>query len=203
MTGCKCARVFIILSVFLALFFGTISAIASEKYIVQKDKPFDDARRPASGKALIYFVRSQVMGAAVKVKLYADGKFLGIVMSHTYVAYECDPGKHEFIAAAENAGFLEADVLPDKIYIVQVSIHVGAFKARTHFETARTGSDALQEIEKIKDKLHVITTTDEGIAWANEKDADFQATIKRFRDKGEEFEDMKQGDGYDVPPWVK
>ena len=202
MKRCQWSKGLAAMLLFAALF-AWVPVMASDKYIIQKDKPFDDARKPAPGKALIYFVRSQIMGAAVKVKLYADGKFLGIVMSHTYIPYECDPGKHEFIAAAENAGFLEADLLPDKIYIVQVSIHMGALKARTHFETARLGSEALQEITKVKDKLHWITTTDEGIAWANEKDADFQKTIKKFRDKGEEFEEMKPGDGYDAPPWVK
>ena len=40
---------------------------ASDKFTVHDDQPMDDARRPEAGKALIYFVRTQTMGYAVKV----------------------------------------------------------------------------------------------------------------------------------------
>jgi hypothetical protein len=163
----------------------------------------DDARRPAPGKALIYFARTQTMGFAVKVKLYADGKFVGLIMSKTYIPLEVDPGKHEFIVEAENAGFLQAEFAPDKIYVVQVAIHMGAMKARTHFEVARTGSEAMQEFLKTRKDLHALTTTDEGLQWVKEEDPKIQEIIKKFRDKGEEFEHLKPEDGFDAPPWKK
>ncbi|MEJ2422562.1 MAG: DUF2846 domain-containing protein [Acidobacteriota bacterium] len=186
-----------------AMFAGTSPTKASDKYTVLKDKPLDASRRPAEGKALIYFARPQMFGAAFKVKLYADGTFLGIVGPRTYIAYDCDPGKHEFIVAAENAGFLEANVEAGKIYIVQVAIHMGAWKARTHFEPARTGSEAMEEFLKEASKLHAVVTTDEGLEWVNEKHAKTQKTIKKYRAKGKEFETLKSGDGFDSPPWVK
>jgi hypothetical protein len=147
----------------------------------------DDARRPAPGKSLIDFARTQTMGFAVKVKLYADGKFVDLIMSKTYIPAEVDPGKHEFIAEAENAGFLEAEVAPDKIYVVQVAIHMGALKARTHFEVARTGSEAMQEFLKNQGNLRSLATTDEGLQWA----------------KQEEFEHLTPEDGFSEPPWKK
>src|SRR5262245_31310903 len=163
-------RVSLILFVLIPLvsMMASPPAHASDKYVVDKAKPIDDARRPAAGKALVYFIRSQTMGAAVKVKLYADTEFLGIIASHTYIPFECDPGKHEFIASAENAGFLRAEFLPDRIYYVQVAIHMGAMKARTHFEVARTGSEAMEEITKDREDLHLVTTTEEGRKWVNE-----------------------------------
>lgn len=191
------------MSVFLVFVLFSLPAHASDKYVVHDDKPFDDARRPAAGKALVYFIRSQVMGAGVKVKLYADTEFLGIIASHSYIPFECDPGKHEFIASAENAGFLKAELLPDRIYYVQVAMHMGALKARTHFEVARTGSEAMKEITKELEDLHLVTTTDEGRKWVNEEDADIQGTIKKYRDKGEEFENLKPEDGFEAPPWKK
>jgi hypothetical protein len=42
-----------------------VPALASDKFVVHEDKPLDDARRPAPGKALIYFVRPKTMGFAV------------------------------------------------------------------------------------------------------------------------------------------
>ena len=187
----------------IAAILGISPAAASDKFIIDKDKPLDDSVRPAPGKALVYFVRSQVMGYAVKVKLYGDGKFLGLIASKTFIPYECDPGKHEFIAAAENAGFLEADLQPDRIYYVQVAIHMGAMKARTHFEVARTGSEAMKEIQKALADLRGVTTTEEGKKWVTEEDAEIQETIKKYRDKGEEFENLKPEDGFTEPPWKK
>ena len=175
--------------------------VASEKYVKNDDKPLDDARRPAPGKALVYFARSQLMGAAVKVKLYGDGEFLGIITSEGYIPWEGDPGKHEFIVAAENAGFLVAELAPDKIYYVQVAIHMGAMKARTHFEVARPKSEALEEVSKKHDQLRLITTTEEGLAWVAEEKTDIDKTIAKFRAKGEEFETLTPDDGWDAPPW--
>jgi hypothetical protein len=180
-----------------------LPAAASDKFIVHDDKPMDDARRPAPGKALIYFVRTQTMGFAIKFKLFADGKFVGLIMSKTYIPVEVDPGKHEFITEAENAGFLEADVAPGKIYVVQVSTHMGAWKARTHFEVARTGSEAMDEFLKRQPDLRALTTTDEGLQWVKEEDPKIQSVIKKFRDKGEEFEHLKPEDGFATPPWKK
>ncbi len=179
-----------------------VPALASDKFVVHEDKPLDDARRPAPGKALIYFARPQTMGFAVKVKLYADGRFAGLIMSKTYIPIEVDPGKHEFIVQAENAGFLEAEVAPDRIYLVQVAIHMGAMKARTHFEVARTGSEAMDEILKSREALRALSTTEDGQQWVKEEDPKIQEVIKKYREKGEEFEHLKPEDGFGAPPWL-
>jgi uncharacterized protein DUF2846 len=188
---------------FIALFAAALAfpAAASDKFTIHEDRPMDDARRPAPGKALIYFARTQTMGFAVKVKLFADGKFLGLIQSKTYIPVEVDPGKHEFIVETENAGFLEAEVAAGKIYVVQVAIHMGAMKARTHFEVARTGSEAMQEFKKTQKDLRALTTTEEGLQWVKEDDPKIQEIIGKFRAKGEEFEHLKPEDGFDAPPW--
>jgi hypothetical protein len=180
-----------------------LPALGSDLYLVRKDARLDPSLRPAEGKALIYFMRPQSFGGGVKVKLYADGKFLGFIMSDTFVAYECEPGKHEFVGEAENAGFLEAEVVAGKVYVVQVCIHMGAWKARTHFEVVRPGTDAMHECSKGADRCRAIETTDEGRAWEAKREAGIQETIKRYRDKGEEFEYLKPEEGYDTLPWVK
>jgi hypothetical protein len=189
------------LAAIVALVIVAAPAVAGDKYVKNDDKPLDDARRPAPGKALVYFARPQLMGAAVKVKLYGDGEFLGIMTSEGYIPWEGDPGKHEFVAAAENAGFLVAELAADKIYFVQVAIHMGAMKARTHFEVARAGSEALDEVSKKHDQLRLITTTADGLAWIAEEQADIDKTIAKYRAKGEEFETLKPEDGWDAPPW--
>jgi hypothetical protein len=144
-----------------------------------------------------------MLGAAVKVKLYADGRFAGIVASKTYIPVDVEPGKHEFIVSSENAGFLEAEFAPDRIYVVQVAIHMGAWKARTHFEVARTGSEAMDEFLKSRKNLFAVSTTEEGERWVKEDDAKIQEVIAKYRAKGEEFEHLKPEDGFESPPWLK
>lgn len=175
------------------------TVLASDMYVANKDVRLDPARKPAPGKALIYFVRTQTMGFAVKVKLYADDRFLGIVGSKTFVSYECDPGAHHFAGVAENAGLLDAEVAADTIYVVQVSIHMGAWKARTHFEVARKASEALDEYRKSKSDLAGITTTDAGRKWADEDATTDAEKMVKYREKGE-VETLKPADGWESLP---
>ena len=172
--------------------------MAGDKYLKNDDVKLDPARKPAPGKALIYFVRPQFMGAAVKVKLYAEGKFLGILASKTFIPYECAPGKHEFAAVAENAGLLDATVAADRIYVVQVAIHMGGIKARTHFEVARKGSEALDEYQKAKSELVGITATEEGVKWVEEDAQVDKGKMEKYRAK--ETETLSPEDGADTLP---
>jgi hypothetical protein len=174
-------------------------ASASDKYEKNENVKIDPAKKPAPGKALIYFARTQVMGAAIKAKLYAGEEFLSILASKTFVPYECDPGKHVFAVVAENAGLLDAEVVADKIYVVQVAMHMGAMKARVHFEVARKDSEALEEFLDAKGDLEGITTTDDGRAWAKEDAEDDVKKMKKYREKGE-VETLKPEDGTDTLP---
>ena len=174
-------------------------ANASDKYEKNENVKIDPARKPAPGKALIYFARTQVMGAAIKAKLYAGEEFLSILASKTFVPYECDPGKHVFAVVAENAGLLDAEVVADKIYVVQVAMHMGAMKARVHFEVARKDSEALEEFLDAKGDLEGITTTDDGRAWVKEDAEDDLEKMKKYREKGE-VETLKPEDGTDTLP---
>lgn len=176
-------------------------ASASDKF--DRGAKLDDARRPASGQALVYFVRPQVMGAAIKTKVFADGELLGITGAKTFLVWEGPPGKHEFATASENAGILTADLAADRIYYVQVAMHMGAMKARTHFEVARAGSEALEEISAKHAEVELSMLTEEGRAWVAEDRADIDAKIAKYRAKGEEIEALAPGDGYEKPPWQR
>ena len=187
-----------------ALFAGVLAAcvataVASDKYEVHDDMKMDDTRRPAPGKALVYFVRTQYMGMAISVQLVADGKPLGWTRAGTFVVYEGDPGKHEFLSMSEGGALLDADLLPDRIYYVQVAIHMGAMRARSHFEVIRPGSEARKEFLDRKDELRSITLKDEGLRWFDKHREEVQRTIARERKDGEEIEVMRFEDGYEAP----
>src|SRR6266850_657853 len=121
----------------LIVSFGAGPALASDNYVIHQDVRIDDTRRPSPGKALIYFVRTQNLGGAISVQLVADRKPLGWTRRKTFIAYECDPGKHEFASVSEGGALLDAEVLPGMIYYVQVAIHMGFARARSHFEVVR------------------------------------------------------------------
>ncbi|MGH7857731.1 MAG: hypothetical protein ACREQY_10415 [Candidatus Binatia bacterium] len=175
------------------------SASASDKY--DRGGMIDSARRPAAGKALVYFVRPQLMGAAVKNKLFADGTLVTVMGAKTWAAWEGDSGKHEFATEAENAGLLDAELAPDRIYFVQVAIHMGAMKARTHFEVARPGSEAAEEVGKKLHEVKEALLTEEGKAWVAGKRAKIDEKLAKYRAKGEEIETMKPEDGAAEPPF--
>ena len=172
---------------------------ASDKY--DKGTTIDGSRRPAPGTALIYFVRPQFLGAAIKTKLFADGELMAILGAGTWAVWEGPPGKHEFATESENAGLLDAELAPDKIYFVQVAIHMGAMKARTHFEVVRPGSEAADEVGKKYHEARQALLTDEGRAWVAENRAKIDQTIAKYRQKGEEIELLEPEDGAAEPPW--
>ncbi len=175
------------------------ATLASDKYIIDDTVRMDDSRKPPSDKALIYFVRTQNVGGAISVQLVADRKPLSWTRRKTFIAYECDPGKHEFASISEGGALLDAEVLPGRIYYVQVAIHMGFGRARSHFEVIRPGSEAYDEFKKSKEDLRSITTTPEGIRWYDENKKEIEDTIKNEREDGEEIETLRPSDGYEEP----
>lgn len=183
----------------VALSFLPSHAVASEKYVIHDDARIDDSRLPSPGKALIYFVRTQNFGGAISVQLVADKRPLSWIRRKTFVAHECDPGKHEFASISEGGALLDAEVLPGRIYYVQVAIHMGFGRARSHFEVIRPGSEAMDEFLKTKGDLRAITTTGEGLAWYETNRQEVESTIAKERKDGEEIAVMKPEDGHDKP----
>lgn len=175
------------------------TSLASDKYEVHDEIKMDDSRKPAPGKALVYFVRTQFMGMAISVQLVADGKPLGWTRAGTFVVYEGDPGKHEFASISEGGALLDADLLPDRIYYVQVAIHMGALRARSHFEVIRPGSEARKEFLDRKEELRAITLKDEGLQWFDKHREEIRRTIARERKDEEEIEVLRPDDGYETP----
>lgn len=84
---------------------------------------------PPEGKSLVYFVRSSGTGALVNFKYFDGEKYLGKFSGINYFIYECDPGEHVFWVTSENRAFMEADLLPVKVYFIEARPTVGAFKA--------------------------------------------------------------------------
>ncbi|MBD3627905.1 hypothetical protein [Cyclobacterium sp.] len=84
---------------------------------------------PAEGKSLVYFVRSSGTGALINFKYFDGENYLGKFRGRNYFMYECDPGEHVFWVTSENRAFVEASLMPDKVYFIEVRPTPGALKA--------------------------------------------------------------------------
>jgi hypothetical protein len=75
---------------------------------------------------------------------------------------------------------------------------MGGLKARTHFEVARKGSEALDEYQKAKSELVGITATEEGVKWVEEDAQVDKGKMEKYRAK--ELETLSPEDGAETLP---
>lgn len=85
-------------------------------------------QKPNEGKSLVYIIKSGA-GALVNFRAYLDDKFVGVLSSDNYVLVECDPGNHLFWTVSENRDYIEANLLSNKVYVLNAEGQMGAFVA--------------------------------------------------------------------------
>lgn len=118
---------------------------------------------PSEGKSLVYFVRSSGTGALVNFKYFDGETYLGKFSGLNYFILECEPGKHIFWVTSENRDFVEAELLPDKVYFIEVRPTIGAVYAAVKLFPVG------MENQKATAKLYKIIGKREPLA-LNEKD---------------------------------
>ncbi len=84
--------------------------------------------KPSEGKSLVYVLKTGG-GALLNFRIYDNDKFLGALPSSKYLVYECEPGKHLFWSASENRDFVEANLEPNSVYVLNAEGQMGAFVA--------------------------------------------------------------------------
>ncbi len=110
-----------------------------------------DFQKPSEGKAVIYFLRTSNLGAAINFKYFIDEEYLGKFSGKNYARYEVDPGEHLIYAKSENLDFMKADLAADGIYLIHVKPKMGGFKAAVRLEVPNLGDPKL--VEKVKKLL--------------------------------------------------
>ena len=88
---------------------------------------------PSEGKAVIYFMRTTSLGAIMNFRFFDGEKYLGKFKDKNYLRYECEPGEHLFWVKAENIDYLQANLLADKVYVVESNSVMGAFSSGVKF----------------------------------------------------------------------
>ncbi len=99
--------------------------------------------------ALVTFVRPSSYGNAIQFGVWDSEHFVGVVSANSYVQYKTSPGKHLFLARAENWSCVEADLEAGKSYVIITAVRMGAWKARVALEpVTRTGKISDEKINK-------------------------------------------------------
>jgi len=130
--------------------------------------------RPAEGKALVVFFRASGYGGAIASSVYdapdTGTTFLGIVRYKDKVAAQVEPGQHRFMVIAENADFIDADLVAGKTYYVLISPRIGVWKARFSLFPIHDASDDEYNVQSPQfkswmDKTHFVEIGPEATAW--------------------------------------
>ncbi|UZT95905.1 hypothetical protein ODZ84_11670 [Chryseobacterium fluminis] len=108
-------------SLFFVVLLG-FSTIFAQKVTTQ---PID---KPSEGKSLVYILKTGA-GMLINFRVYDKDLFLGPISSGKYLVYECEPGEHVFWAGAENRDYVEANLEPNSVYVINAEGQMGAFVA--------------------------------------------------------------------------
>lgn len=105
--------------------------------------------------ALVTFVRPSSYGAAIQFGVWDSENFVGVVSANSYVQYKTSPGKHLFLARAENWSCVEADLEAGKSYVIITAVRMGAWKARVALvPVTRTGKISDEKVNKWLTRLN-------------------------------------------------
>jgi hypothetical protein len=87
---------------------------------------------PSEGKVLVNFVRPSGYGSAAKATLWDGDKLIGVSFGKQSFQYECEPGKHLFLAWSEWKSPVEAELEANKVYFIALRIRMGWARGRIH-----------------------------------------------------------------------
>lgn len=107
-----------------------------------------DLPRPAAGKSLVIFERPPVTALAVQIRLFDSTTYIGLMGAGGHLIYECTPGIKLFWATAENRDFMQADLAPDQVYLVQILAVTGALQARVKLQPYNPTKKNAEKIKK-------------------------------------------------------
>lgn len=114
--------------VFLGLIVFVVSCSFKRPYMIDQAPKL----RPSEGKALVNFIRPSRTGGLAKSTIWDRDKLIGVSFGKQYFQYECDPGKHLFIAWSEYKSPVEAELLPNRVYYIILRIRMGWWRGRIH-----------------------------------------------------------------------
>ena len=147
--------------------------------------------KPASGKALVYFMRPSSFGGAIQASIFDGDEYIGTSSAKTHIAYQAKPGKHMFMIISENADFMEADLTAGKTYYAIVQARMGAWKARFSFRP-QNGQTPKSKLTKWVSSTRQVVVNEQGEAWAKNNQPSIQSKKAKYLPKWRAKADSKK-----------
>ena len=105
---------------------------------------------PTGDKALVRFMRPS---RGPNFNMLDGEKVIGHSVAKSQFDYFANPGKHLFIATAENKAFLEAELEAGKTYYIITRIYMGAWTGRVAFVSVNKGSEFWDKVNEYESTL--------------------------------------------------
>jgi hypothetical protein len=140
--------------------------------------------------ATVVFLRPSGFAAGISTTILDDkGRFLGDSLPESYFVSQVPAGEHVFIAWAENTAALRANLMPGKVYYVEVSPKMGALSARMHLLALTSRSESWGELQGwLADSQAMQVDESAGQAYLAERSDDVQDRIQRAREALTEYD---------------
>jgi hypothetical protein len=127
-----------------------VSCAGSSQYM----KPSETLLSPSNEKALVRFMRPSGFGYAINFNIWDGENVIGNSVAKSQFDYLADPGKHLFVAIAENKTFLEAELEAGKTYYILTQVMMGAWRARVGLIGVNKGSEYWDKVIEYEQELN-------------------------------------------------
>src|ERR1019366_6461774 len=123
---------------------GCVGPISRPSALMQKAAP---VLPPPPGQSLVLIHRPRnAQGYGLYTGVWDGRHFIADLGNGNSTAYVCEPGRHYFInRSVERIGVVEADLLPDKIYMLRLGI-AGVWIASFQLEPMKRGDRSAEKI---------------------------------------------------------
>ncbi|KQR93801.1 hypothetical protein ASG01_08030 [Chryseobacterium sp. Leaf180] len=142
----------------LLIFSVTMTSVYAQKVTTQA------IDKPSEGKSLVYVMKTGA-GLMVNFRIYDKDKFLGAIPTGKYLVYECEPGEHLFWATSENRDYIEANLEPNSVYVINAEGQMGAFVAGVNLKpmkpTEYRDKQIFYKVVKNDDKMLYVPSADD------------------------------------------
>ena len=102
------------------------------------------------GHARIYILRPGTLGGAVKMKIYANDKLIGMTGPKSYLCWDVQEGEYKLESSAENGDYFTVNAKAGKTYYILQNPKMGIAYSRSSLELLeeKDGQTILLKLKK-------------------------------------------------------
>lgn len=129
------------LAVLLVVVLGHLTGCAS---VQMQETPL--IAKPSENKAIVNFVRPAIfLGDGISLDIWNGKNYVGALGAGKLIQIEVDPGKHLFLANAENWTYASCDLQAGKQYFIKTNIFPGIVSGRVALATVKSDDTRVPE----------------------------------------------------------